>query len=183
MAKSTTVGQCWTAGQPVSHSKGQVPLQGLKHLRQLAIFLYYVKKTNRHRERFYLPPSSFIHCCLVWAEEICQQVNGAEIELQGETGGTRHHQSHRKDECQQCLPTPTPLLPVHLLHFTMQRGVSSSRSRLLMYVIQQRSQLTFYLLDSDPAEAYTMTVSHLMAWRRLLTWQSHHCTGSSVTTD
>lgn len=55
MGKSTTVGQCWTAGQPVCHSKGQVPLQGLKHLRQLAIFLYYLKKTtNRHRERFYL---------------------------------------------------------------------------------------------------------------------------------
>lgn len=80
-------------------------------------------------------------------------------------------------------PQPTLLLPVHLLYFKMQRGVSSSRSRLSVYVIQQRSQLTFYLLDCDLAEVSSMTVSHLMGWRRLLTWQSRHCTGSSVTTD
>lgn len=80
-------------------------------------------------------------------------------------------------------PPPLPLLPVQLLYFKMERGVSSIRSRLLVYVIQKWSQLTFYLLDRDVVEADTMTVIHLMGRRRLLTCQSHHCTGSPVITD
>lgn len=51
LAKSTTVGQCWTAGQPLSRSKGQIPLQGLKQLRQLAIYFYFLKKKKEKKKK------------------------------------------------------------------------------------------------------------------------------------
>lgn len=81
-------------------------------------------------------------------------------------------------------PCPPPASCTPAEDFNMQRGVSASRSRLLVYVIQQRSYLTLYLLDHDVAEALSHdSFSFDLEDIALLTWQSHHCTGLSVTTD
>lgn len=81
--------------------------------------------------------SQFIRCCLVSADEICQQTNETEIGLQGETGGIWDISQIMLINVSSSSDPPPPLfLPLQVQtlkeYFKMQRAVSSSLRRLLV---------------------------------------------------